>query len=131
MFWVALSMVIMSFTGKGDDTAAFRKYLDTFHEALTAEVKDPARQKQALSAIDYTRAGFRTMRVDLEKVAKCIEHADRQYQVSRDDYERCLTSVDSVWQAAIDTLVSARDLLRLSVTKEEYAAVARRMAKTR
>src|SRR3954471_4245080 len=121
MFWVGLSMMIMAMTGKGDDTAMFRAYVQAMRDNITLHVKEPARQQQARAVTDRMLAGFRTMRVDYNKVGKCLEDADRRYEATQQDYERCLTSVDTIWDSAIEVLVNSKLELDAALTPEETA----------
>lgn len=128
MFWVGLSMMIMSMTGKGDDTAMFRRYVESLREAIEQVLMAPERKKRALASTEELTKGFWKMRVDYDKVGKCLEKADRNYFATRADYEACLTPVDSIWDAATDTLVDSQNQLTAAMTDQEKAAVDRLMA---
>lgn len=129
MFWAALSMMIMSMTGKGDDTAFFRKYLDTLTKAIVEDVSGQARQERALAAVETSRKGFWKMRIDYNEIGRCLERLDRTYRVTREDYERCLTNLDTIWDTAVDSLVESRKQLAAATTPEELDAIRRRVAR--
>jgi hypothetical protein len=116
-------MMIMAMTGKGDDTAMFRAYVQALKDGITQHIKDPARQKQAQAVTERMLAGFRTMRVDYNAVGKCLENADRRYEATQADYEHCLSNVDSIWNAAVDVLVNSKLELDAAATPEETAAM--------
>lgn len=123
MFWVALSALIMSLTGEGDDTFVVRRFLDRAREAVTDHVHDPVRQKQALETLDRTSKAFRQHRQRAAKVSACIEQADRKYAASAADYERCLADVAPAWDAAAEELITLSNDFRRVLTPAELAAV--------
>src|SRR3954463_11624367 len=123
MFWVALSALIMSLTGEGDDTFVIRRFLDSAHDAVTEHVHDPVRQRQALETIQRTSKAFRQHRKRTAKVSDCIEQADRDYAASAADYEHCLDDVAPAWDAAAEQLITLSGELRRELTPAELAAV--------
>ena len=126
MFWVALSTLIMSLTGEGDDTYAIRAFFERSRDAVEAQVKDAARQRAALATLDRTARAFERHRERVSKISQCIERADRRYAAVAADYERCLTDVEPAWSAAGEELIVLdRDLAR-SLTPAELQAVRRR-----
>jgi hypothetical protein len=65
------------------------------------------------------------MRVDYNKVGQCLEDADRLYEATSEDYERCLTKVDSIWNTAVNVLVDSKLELDAAMTPEETANLLR------
>src|SRR5262245_16149779 len=125
MFWIALSALIMSLTGEGDDTYAFRKILDNQKEAVEDEVHDPGRQKAAVEIVDKTSAAFWKHRERTGKISACLEKADRTYDVSAATYEACLTDLGPAWDAAGKDLIESEREFRSSLTADELLAVRR------
>ena len=72
MFWIALSLLIMSLTGEGDDTFAFRKILERGRDAVEENVHDPVRQKAAVQAIDRATTAFSKHRKRVGAISDCI-----------------------------------------------------------
>lgn len=125
MFWIALSLLIMSLTGEGDDTYAFRKMLERARDAVEEKVPDPTRRKAAVQAIDRASNAFTEHRQRLDVISKCIERADRKYVVTEAEYERCLTDLGPSWDAAGEHLIELERTFRAPLTKQELAAIRR------
>lgn len=125
MFWIALSALIMTLTGEGDDTFALRRFLDRASEAVSEQVHDAARKQQALAALDRTSKAFRRHRERTAKISECIEQADRNYAASAADYQRCLTDVEPAWDAAAEQLITLSNDFRRALTPAELSAVRR------
>ena len=125
MFWIALSLLIMSLTGEGDDTYAFRKILERARDAVEAEVHDPTRQKAALATLDRATGDFRKHRLRVGKISACVEKADRTYAATEADYQRCLTDIGPAWDAAAEDLIDLERVFRSSLTPSEHVAVRR------
>jgi hypothetical protein len=125
MFWIALSALIMSFTGEGDDTFVIRAFFERAQEAVSEHVRDPARQRAALSTLDRASQAFAAHRTRTGRVSECIEQADRKYAASPEDYQRCLGDVAPAWDAAAEQLISLSHDFRRALTPPELAAVRR------
>jgi hypothetical protein len=125
MFWIALSALIMSLTGEGDDTFVVRAFLERAREAVSEHVHDPVRQRQALETLGRTSQAFARHRRRTGKVSECIEQADRKYAATAVDYERCLSDVAPAWDAAAEELITLSDDFRRALTPAELAAVRR------
>jgi len=123
MFWIALSVLIMSLTGEGDDTFAFRKILERGREAVEENVHDPVRQQAAIQAIDRASTAFSKHRTRVGKVSACVERADRKYAATEVDYEACLTDLGPAWDAAGEDLIELERVFRSSLTPSEHGAV--------
>jgi hypothetical protein len=123
MFWIALSVLIMSLTGEGDDTYAFRKILERGREAIPENVHDPVRQKAAVQALDRATNAFSKHRKRVGTISACIERADRKYVVTEAEYERCLTDLGPAWDAAGGDLIELERVFRSSLTPSEHGAV--------
>jgi hypothetical protein len=125
MFWVALSVLIMSLTGEGDDTYAFRMFLERGREGVEENVKDATRRKAALNALDRGTEAFSKHRQRTAKLSACLERADRSYSASAAEYERCLADLAPSWDAAGEDLLELERSFRAALTPEELAAVRR------
>jgi len=125
MFWIALAALIMSLTGEGDDTYAFRKVLERARDSVEETVHDSARQKAALQVLDRTSAAFVKHRERVGVISACIERADRKYAVTEAEYQRCLADLGPAWDAASKDLVTAERDLRASLTPEELVLAQR------
>jgi hypothetical protein len=123
MFWIALSLLIMSLTGEGDDTFAFRKVLERGREAVEKKVRDPARRQAALAAVDRATNAFSKHRQRVGKISACIERADRKYVVTEAEYERCLADLGPAWDAAGEDLIELERVFRSSLTEKELVAI--------
>jgi len=123
MFWVALSAFIMSLTGEGDDTFVVRAFLARAREAVTEQVHDAARQRQALQALDRTSKAFARHRERTAKISECIERADRNFAASAADYQACLVDVAPAWDAASEQLITLSNEFRRALTPAELAAI--------
>jgi hypothetical protein len=122
MFWIALSLLIMSLTGEGDDTYAFRMVLERARDAVEEDVH-PSRQQAAIQGIDRASAAFTKHRKRVGKISACIERADRTYAISEAEYQRCLTDIGPAWDAAAEDLIELEDAFRTSLTPSEHLAV--------
>jgi hypothetical protein len=127
MFWVALSTLIMSMTGEGDDTYAIRAFFDRARDAVEDQVKDGAHKRAALDTLDLALAEFAEHRERVNKISRCIEQADRRYSSVASDYERCLTDVEPAWNAAGEKLIELGSDLNRALTPAEMKAVRRRV----
>ena len=127
MFWVALSALIMTMTGAGDDTFLFRTFLENLQKGVEHEVKDPSRKAQALESIQRTQVGFAEHRAELSKIAACIEKNDRNYQATKQDYEKCLGSMVSIWERNVDKLIENQQTFRAALTDRERNAIRARL----
>ena len=125
MFWVALSALIMSLTGEGDDTFVVRGFIERARESVSEHVQDRTRQLQALEILDRTSKAFRRHRLRTGKISECIEQADRKYAASAADYQRCLGDVAPAWDAAAEELIGLSADFRRALTPAELAAVRR------
>jgi hypothetical protein len=125
MFWIALSVLIMSLTGEGDDTYAFRKILERGREAVEENVHDPVRQKAAIQAIDRATSAFSKHRERVGAISACVERSDRKYAVTEAEYEACLKDLGPAWDAAGEDLIELERVFRSSLTPSELVAVQR------
>jgi len=123
MFWIALSVLIMSLTGEGDDTFAFRKILERGREAVEENVHDPVRQKAAIQAIDRATDAFSKHRKRVGAISACVERMDRKYAATEAEYEACLTDLGPAWDAAGGDLIELERVFRSSLTPGEAVAV--------
>ena len=123
MFWIALSALIMSLTGTGDDTFAIRKFLERMKAAVTTQVSDPARQHAALATLERTSQAFAAHRERVGKISACIEQSDRAYTATASDYEACLVEVTRTWDEAAEQLVVHDRAFRAALTPLEIEAV--------
>jgi len=123
MFWVALSALIMSLTGEGDDTFVIRRFLDRAQAAVSEHVHDPVRQRRALETLERTSKAFRRHRQRTAKVSDCIEQADRKFDASAADYQRCLVDIAPAWDAAAEELITLSHDFRRELTPAELASV--------
>jgi hypothetical protein len=127
MFWIALSTLIMSMTGEGDDTYAIRAFFERAHDAVENQVQDEAHKRAALDTLNRATTAFERHRQRVNKISQCIEQADRRYSAVAADYERCLVDVEPAWNAAGEELiVLGRDLNR-ALTPAELQAVRKRV----
>ena len=68
MFWVGVSLLVMSLTGLGDDTRSFLRFWQKLQKTAEAEVPEPKRKAEVTAAFDQTRHAFQTQRETLKKV---------------------------------------------------------------
>ena len=129
MFWIALSALIMSLTGTGDDTFAIRKFLERMKDAVTTQVSDPARRHAALATLERTSNSFARHRERVGKISACIEQSDRAYAATAADYEKCLAEVTATWDDAAEQLVVHDRAFRAALTPAEIEAVRRAVQK--
>jgi hypothetical protein len=125
MFWIALSALIMSLTGEGDDTYFVRTFFDRARDSVSEHVHDAARQRAALATLERTSKAFGQHRKRTGQVSECIEQADRRYAASAEDYQRCLSDVTPAWDAAAEELITLSHDFRRVLTPAELAAVRR------
>jgi len=125
MFWIALSALIMSLTGEGDDTFVIRAFLERARESVSEHVHDPVRQRQALETLARASEAFAQHRKRTGKVSECIEQADRKYAASAADYRGCLGDLAPAWDAAAERLLTLSGDFRRALTPAELAAVRR------
>jgi hypothetical protein len=123
LFWIALSALIMSLTGEGDDTYAFRQILERGREAVEENVQDHARRQAAVQAIDRATADFAKHRTRVGKISTCVERADRKYVVTEEEYQRCLADVGPAWDAASEDLIELERLFRSTLSRSELVAI--------
>jgi len=125
MFWIALSALIMSLTGSGDDTYVIRKFIEQARDTVNTHVADEARRRAANETLDRTEQAFEKHRARVGKISACIERLDRTYAVTRADYERCLVDVTPAWDAAAEELIVLDRQLHEQVRPAELAAIRR------
>lgn len=123
MFWVGVSLLVMSLTGLGDDTRAFLRFWQRMQDAAEDQVADPARKAEVTAALGATRKAFEVQRERLEVVADCIERLDRSYQVSRAQYEACVQSESGILDSSAEALIAARARLHAATTESERARI--------
>jgi len=123
MFWIALSLLIMNLTGEGDDTYAFRMFLEQVRESVQENVHDPGRQRSAVQAVDRASAAFSKHRDRVGKISECLERADRKYAATQAEYERCIADLGPAWDAASEDLIELESAFRSALTPQEHAAV--------
>jgi hypothetical protein len=127
MFWAGIATLVMAMTGKGDDTAPFRHWIESIREGIVLYVHDMERQGKALLVVGETEEEFRRIRVDGSKVSACLEHLDRKYDATAAEYEKCLAPSPALWDRTGEGLVVARAKLMQHVTQDEAAAVRKHM----
>lgn len=127
MFWVGVSLLVMSLTGLGDDTRSFLRFWQRLQKAAEEEVVDPKRQAQVTAAFNATREGFKAQRETLRKVGDCVEKLDRTYDVSEKDYQACAAHGAGAVGTAGEVLVSSRQRFRDATTEEERARIRARV----
>jgi hypothetical protein len=121
MFWIALSGLIMALTGTGDDTAAYRTYVESLKEAVAEAVPDEARRASASATLDEWYETFRAHREGLGKAGDCLDAADRAYDSTQDDYAHCLDGMDEHWEMMAERMLKDRRKLREQLKPEEMA----------
>jgi len=129
MFWIALSALIMSLTGAGDDTFFIRKFLERARDGVEVEVRDVGRKQAALKTIGKLEAAFARHRTRVSKITACVERADRTYAVTAADYDRCRADGKAAWDAAAKEVSALDAELRSSLTPAELEAVRLRVVK--
>jgi hypothetical protein len=127
MFWVGLSVLIMSMTGLGDDTLVFLHFVEKMQLAATEEIPAPKRRAEVISAMDDFRKDFYEHRARLGKVGDCIEALDRSYSVTYEQYEACGKSEGDVMGDAANALVSILNQTNEATTPEERKRMKDRM----
>ena len=125
MFWIALSALIMSLTGSGDDTYVIRKFIEQARDSVNTHVADEARRRAASQTLDRTLQAFEKHRARVGKISPCVERLDRTYGVARAEYEGCLVDVAPAWDAAAEDLILLDQKLHEQVTPAELAAIRR------
>lgn len=125
MFWIALSALIMSLTGTGDDTYVIRRFIERARETVNVHVAEEARRRAAVETLDRTARAFEKHRQRVGRISACVERLDRTYTVTRAEYERCLTDVEPAWETAGEELIALEAELRSEVTPAELAAIRR------
>jgi hypothetical protein len=125
MFWIALSALIMSLTGTGDDTYVIRQFIERARDTVNAHVAEEARRRAAVETLDRTARAFEKHRQRVGKISACVETLDRTYAVTRAEYEGCLADVTPAWEAAGEELIVLETELRAEVTPAELAAIRR------
>jgi len=125
MFWIALSALIMTLTGAGDDTYVIRKFIAHAHEAVAAHVQDEARKRAATATLDDASRAFEKHRVRVGRMSDCLAKLDRSYTATQAEYERCLTDLAPAWDAAAEDLIVLDARLREAVAPPELAAIMR------
>jgi len=125
MFWIALSALIMSLTGAGDDTFVIRKFIANARESVEARVQDEARRRAATTTLDDASVAFEKHRRRVGKISDCVAKLDRSYGATETAYERCLTDLGPAWDAAADDLIGLDARLRGELSPSELAAIMR------
>lgn len=127
MFWVGLSVLIMSMTGLGDDTRLFLHFVKQMQLAATEEIPAPDRRAKVVSAMDDFREDFYEHRARLGKVGDCIEALDRSYSVTLEQYEACGKGEGDVMDDAAEALVTILNKTNNATTPEERKRMKERM----
>lgn len=125
MFWIALSALIMTLTGAGDDTYVIRQFIEHARESVAAHVEDEARKRAATATLDDASRAFEKHRLRVGKISECIAKLDRSYAATQADYERCLTDLAPAWDAAAEALIGLDARLREALAPPELAAILR------
>ena len=127
MFWVALSVLVMSMTGLGDDTRFFLQFLASLEEAAQSEVKDQERVQEVMRVAAETRVAFRQTRETFGSVGDCFEQLDRDFRATEADYTSCgRADEDALYQAG-EALIEARRKFHAVTTPEERARIRERV----
>lgn len=125
MFWIALSALIMTLTGAGDDTYVIRKFIAHAHEAVAAHVQDEGRKRAATATLDDASRAFEKHRVRVGRMSDCVAKLDRSYAATQAEYERCLTDLAPAWDAAAEDLIVLDNRLREALAPPELAEIMR------
>jgi|GEM_PF-1006072 hypothetical protein len=123
MFWVGVSLLVMSLTGLGDDTRSFLRFWQKLQKTAEAEVPEPKRKAEVTAAFDQTRHAFQTQRETLKKVGDCVEKLDRTYEVTEAEYQACAALGASALETSAEVLVESRARFRQATTEEERARI--------
>ena len=128
MLWVALGTLLMVLTGSGDDTKAIRERADLVRKSVKQIASDQARATRAVQSVDDFEKVFGEHRDRLEEIGKCVEEADRRYEVSEADYNGCLAELDKGWDLTIEGTLQAQRNLRDALTDSEWQSLRERLA---
>ena len=129
MFWLGVSMLVMSLTGIGDDSRAFLDFLKALDQAVEKQVLAEGRRKLIHQEIDRVRSGFLQERADLGAVGDCIEKLDRDYAATREAYEACGLPVRGAMMRGAETLVEVRGKLQKLTTEDERESIRKQVVK--
>ena len=125
MFWIALSALIMTLTGAGDDTYVIRKFIAHAHESVAAHVHDEGRKRAATATLGDASRAFEKHRLRVGKISDCVAKLDRSYAATQPDYERCLTDLAPAWDSAAEELIVLDARLRDALAPPELAEIMR------
>ena len=123
MFWVGVSLLVMSLTGLGDDTRSFLRFWERLQATAEAEVADPKRKAEVVGAFNATSAGFKAQRATLKTVGDCIEKLDRRYEAKQEDYMACTALGSDALETAANVLIDSRQRFRAATTEQERARI--------
>jgi hypothetical protein len=123
MFWVGVSLLVMSMTGLGDDTRFFIAFLAKLKDAAREEIREPARREAIEREVEALGKAFFKHRAELALVGDCIARADDSYGATAADYQACAESEARLMEGAAEQLISARTRLHGLVSVEEAARV--------
>jgi hypothetical protein len=123
MFWIGVSLLVMSLTGLGDDTRSFLRFWERLQATAEAEVAEPQRKATVTSAFNATRDGFEAQRATLKKVGDCVEKLDRRYDATGGEYAACAALGAGAMEAAAGVLIDSRQRFRQATTEAERARI--------
>lgn len=123
MFWVGVSLLVMSLTGLGDDTRAFLRFWERLQATAEAEITEPKRKAEVVSAFNATRDGFKAQRATLKKVGDCVTRLDRRYDANQEEYLACAALGAGAMETAANVLVESRERFRDATTADERARI--------
>jgi hypothetical protein len=123
MFWVGVSLLVMSLTGLGDDTRSFLRFWQKLQKTAEAEVPDAKRKAEVTASFEQTRQAFQAQRDTLKKVGDCIEKLDRTYEVTEAEYQACAALGSRALETSAEVLVQSRARFRGATTEAERTRI--------
>ena len=127
MFWVGVSLLVMSLTGLGDDTRSFLRFWEKLQQTAEGQVSDSKRKAEVTAAFSATSDGFKAQRAALKKVGDCVEKLDRRYDVTEAEYEACAALGASTLRSSAEVLIASRQRFQGATTAEERAQIKARV----
>ena len=103
----------------------FQARIEHYSQRIRDVVEDPARAQQMLDTLDAAEASLETVVKQLEEEREQLIESSRSYEVTDEELERTLRSMQERMLAMTDQLEDAHFALRDLATEEEWSRLIR------
>lgn len=120
-------MMVMYFTGDGDETKAFYKLVELMNVHISQVITDEQRAEMAKNELLGLEQYFIARRETLGEVHACIAKVDATYDVTSDDYRACNPNRETQFEEDRKKWTQTKIEFRKAFTDAEWSELEQRL----